>query len=65
MNSVQLEAQEWSQLLALLAQGPWHVANPLIMKIGEQLRVQQGPLAVPGTQVTPPGNSDARDKVEH
>jgi hypothetical protein len=41
MTEVRLEPQEWNQLLALLAQGPWNVANPLIMKIGEQLRAQQ------------------------
>ena len=37
---VNLEQQEWSQLLAILAQAPWNVANPLIMKVGEQLRLQ-------------------------
>ena len=37
---VDLEQPEWNQLLAILAQAPWNVANPLIMKIGEQLRQQ-------------------------
>jgi hypothetical protein len=65
MTEVRLDPQEWNQLLQILAQAPWNVANPLIMKIGEQLRAQQqGPLA-PGAQASPPGNSDGRDKVEH
>jgi hypothetical protein len=41
MPTVQLEDEEWQRVLAVLAQAPWNVANPLIMKIGEQLRVQQ------------------------
>jgi hypothetical protein len=64
MVEVRLDPQEWNQLLQILAQAPWNIANPLIMKIGEQLRAQQGPLA-PGAQASPPGNSDGRDKVEH
>jgi hypothetical protein len=27
--------------LGVLAQAPWSTANPLIMKIGEQLRMQE------------------------
>jgi hypothetical protein len=41
MMEVRLDQQEWNQLLQILAQAPWNVANPLIMKIGEQLRAQQ------------------------
>ena len=37
---VNLDQPEWNQLLAILAQAPWNIANPLIMKIGEQLRLQ-------------------------
>ena len=40
--TVNLEQEDWNRLLAVLAQGPWNVVNPLIMKIGEQLR-QQSP----------------------
>ena len=40
MLNVQLEMQEWNGVLSLLAQAPWAQANPLIMKIGEQLRTQ-------------------------
>lgn len=62
MNEVRLEMQEWNQLLAVLAQAPWNVANPLIMKIGEQLRAQQqGELL----QAQQRGNSDGRETTEH
>jgi hypothetical protein len=35
---VGLEQEEWQRVIAVLAQAPWTTANPLIMKIGEQLR---------------------------
>ena len=38
MIAVQLDLEEWQRVLAVLAQAPWSTANPLIMKIGEQLR---------------------------
>lgn len=42
---VSLADVEWQQLLAIVcnAQGPginWAVVNPLVMKLGEQLRMQ-------------------------
>jgi hypothetical protein len=40
MPTVQLEDEEWQRLLAMLATQPWAHANPIIMKIGEQLRAQ-------------------------
>lgn len=63
MIEVRLETQEWNQLLQILSQAPWNVANPLIMKIGEQLRAQQ-----PGDAVAPAGQShrpNSGEKVEH
>jgi hypothetical protein len=41
MSEVRLEVQEWNQLLAILSQAPWNVANPLIMKIAPQLQEAQ------------------------
>jgi hypothetical protein len=38
---VRLDLEEWQRVLAVLAQAPWATANPLIMKIGEQLRMQE------------------------
>jgi hypothetical protein len=63
LTEVRLEVQEWNQLLQILAQAPWNVANPLIMKIGEQLRAQTTPQ--PGNEVGMRPNSDGREKVEH
>jgi hypothetical protein len=36
---VRLPIEQWQQTLAILARAPWSEANPLIMAIGEQLRV--------------------------
>jgi hypothetical protein len=41
MSSVHLDDEEWQRVLAIIAGAPWNVANPLLMKIGEQLRHQQ------------------------
>jgi hypothetical protein len=38
---VRLDLEEWQRVLGILAQAPWATANPLIMKIGEQLRMQE------------------------
>ena len=50
MNSVQLNDQEWGQLMSILSEAPWKIANPLLMKIGEQLRLAHQP-----PHRTPPG----------
>ena len=42
MLPVQLDMEEWQRVLAILAQAPWSTANPLIMKIGQQLQAQAG-----------------------
>jgi hypothetical protein len=38
MIEVRLDPEEWQRVLAILSQAPWATVNPLIMKIGEQLR---------------------------
>jgi hypothetical protein len=40
MSNVNLEDDEWQKVMGCIAQAPWNVANPLLMKIGEQLRRQ-------------------------
>jgi hypothetical protein len=40
-QTVALDPEEWQQVMGLIAEAPWRLANPLLMKIGEQLRVQQ------------------------
>lgn len=48
MIAVRLEMEEWQRVLAILAQAPWSAANPLIMAIGEQLRVAAQAAPSPG-----------------
>jgi ABC-type dipeptide/oligopeptide/nickel transport system ATPase component len=40
MSTVDLSEQEWGQVMSIISDAPWKVANPLLMKIGEQLREQ-------------------------
>lgn len=47
---VELDEREWQQVISILAGAPWNVANPLLMKIGNQLRAR-------------PTNSDSADHV--
>ena len=44
---IRLDGDEWQRVLQILATAPWATANPLIMKIGEQLRMQE---AAPAAQ---------------
>jgi len=39
--TVDLGEQEWQQVLNILATAPWNVANPLLMRIGQQLQSQR------------------------
>lgn len=48
---IELEREEWDRVMAILAQAPWNVANPLLMKIGEQLRRQQDGGGTPASQL--------------
>jgi len=38
---VDLTDQEWQQVLTLISEAPWKVANPLLMRMGQQLQMQQ------------------------
>lgn len=42
MIAVQLEKDEWDRVMGIIAQAPWNVANPLLMKIGQQVQAHQG-----------------------
>jgi hypothetical protein len=44
MARVELDTNEWQQVMAILATAPWRDANPLLMKIGGQLRLQTRPV---------------------
>lgn len=41
MSTVTLTEQEWQQVMAIISTAPWRDANPLLMKIGQQLQAQQ------------------------
>lgn len=45
--AVYLPMEDWNKVLAVLAQAPWNVVNPLIMSMGEQLRAAQSTGVVP------------------
>ena len=49
--TVDLSEQEWNQVVAILASAPWSTANPLLMRIGQQLQPQK--------------NGPARDPYRH
>jgi hypothetical protein len=40
MSTVHLDDEEWQRVMSIIAGAPWNVANPLLMKIGSQLREQ-------------------------
>ena len=54
---IDLDFEEWQRVLAILAQAPWNQANPLIMKIGEQLRAH-GELAAKREGAVRPNGED-------
>jgi hypothetical protein len=62
MSVVQLDDEEWQRVLSIIATASWTVANPLLMKVGEQLRHQQvtnsGEVPVKSAQLEP-------DKATH
>jgi hypothetical protein len=39
---VELTEAEWNQVISVLAQAPWNVANPLLVRITQQLQAQKG-----------------------
>lgn len=47
MAHVNLDEEEWQKVMACLATAPWNVANPLLMKMGEQLRAQKNSGTLP------------------
>jgi hypothetical protein len=62
MTEIRLEPAEWNQVLQILANAPWAVANPLIMRIGEQLRAQASPESPSPSSPRP---NSGEHKVEH
>jgi hypothetical protein len=60
MPSVELDDQEWQQVMAIIATAPWRDANPLLMKIGNQLRQQT--LPVTGEKMSKPIRTDGKEQ---
>jgi hypothetical protein len=38
MLNVSMQEAEWNQLISIIAQAPWSVANPLLTRITQQLQ---------------------------
>lgn len=53
MPTVELEEAEWNTVMAMIAGAPWRDANPLLLKIGEQLRRSQAANAVGAANMPP------------
>ena len=68
MSSVSLDDEEWQRVVTIIATAPWNQANPLLMKIGEQLRQQSLAKAVHASMNSGEvaGNrEEVRDKSTH
>lgn len=57
---IDLDEQEWRQVVAVLAQAPWATANPLIMKIGGQMQAHAAAAAEDHVQRQDRGNGADR-----
>jgi len=51
MVKVELEEREWQAVINVLSTGPWRDVHPLLMKIGEQVRMQTNTATVPGAEI--------------
>jgi hypothetical protein len=61
MSSVELNDQEWGQVMNILADAPWKQANPLLMKIGDQLRAAAMQKHGPNPQYDPAKNGNSQE----
>lgn len=61
-QSVTLTEREWQAVITALANQPWHIANPLLMRIGEQLRNQQ-PTTELRSGYMEPAKSNSGDEI--
>jgi len=64
MPAVDLTGQEWGQVMAILSTAPWRDANPLLMKIGDQLRAQPPTVMHTTPQAKPDGNGQEEYRHE-
>ena len=61
MPAVDLTDNEWQMVIAIVATAPWRDANPLIMKIGQQLHAQQEAAKQPPKDVAPPPGGNGKE----
>ena len=61
MSVVNLDEQEWNQVIAILTTAPWRDANPLLVKISAQLRLQQEPNPVVQSLGPQTGNGPSKE----
>lgn len=69
MATVDLTPQEWQQVMAMISSAPWRDANPILMRIGEQLQAQHAELLKRNMPVdadanSPGGNGQESHHVE-
>jgi hypothetical protein len=63
MFSIRLQEAEWNQVISIIAQSPWTVANPLLIAITRQLQEQKAPqqqINLDGVEAEPPPTSPGR-----
>jgi hypothetical protein len=61
MSAVDLNDQEWGQVMSILSDAPWKIANPLLMRIGEQLRANAMQKHTPNPQYDPAKNGNSQE----
>ena len=62
MSTVELTDNEWGQVMSIIGDAPWKTANPLLMKIGQQLQAQH---LKPGPEAAvQPGNGQEERHAE-
>ena len=58
---VALEVQQWNQVLGLLGEAPWRIANPLMVGIMQQVEAAAGGAAV--VEPLPPPLANGHDEA--
>jgi hypothetical protein len=58
MPTVDLSIEEWQQMMALISEGPWRVANPLLMKLTAQLQHQSSKQQTTNSEDMPMNSGD-------
>jgi len=65
MPDVSMTTEEWNLVLAIIAKAPWETANPLLLKMGEQLRAQALAVGPQNRTTADEVREERRDEPEH